>query len=179
MAFGPLQIFAFGFPDTAGFEGRIAEELVKLSDAGVITIVDALAVVADGDEVEILRVSDLDDDQRTELGMEIGGLIGLGMDGLEGMLAGAEVGAEAMESGGLGVVEAIGEEFIEELPDGSAALLLIIEHKWAVPLREAVVDAGGMLIGNQWIGAQDLVELGMALGIAADVEASLEEGSRD
>jgi uncharacterized membrane protein len=179
MAFGPLQIFAFGFADTSGFEGRIADELIKLSDAGIIRIVDALAVVADGDEVEILRVSDLDEEQRTELGMEIGALIGLGMDGLEGMIAGAEVGAEAVEEGGLGVVEAIGEEFIEELPDGSAALLLIIEHKWAVPLRAAVIDAGGMLIGNQWIGAQDLVELGLALGIVADAESALEEGSRD
>ena len=179
MVFGPLQVFTFGFDDTSGFEGRIAEELIKLSDAGTITIVDALAVVADGDEVEILRVSDLDDEQRTELGMEMGALMGLGMAGLEGMIEGAAAGAEIAEEGGLGVVEAIGEEFIEELPDGSAALLLIIEHKWAVPLREAVADAGGMLLGNQWIGAQDLVELGMALGIAADVEASLEEGSQN
>ena len=52
MAFGPIQIFAFGFPSTDRFEGRIAEELVKLSDAGIIRIIDALAVVADGDEVD-------------------------------------------------------------------------------------------------------------------------------
>jgi len=179
MAFGPLQVFTFGFADTSGFEGRIAEELIKLSDAGIITIVDALAVVADGDEVEILRVSDLDEEQRTELGVEMGALMGLGMAGLEGMIEGAEAGAEIVEEGGLGVVEAIGEEFIENLPDGAAALLLIIEHKWALPLREAVIDAGGMLMGNQWIGAQDLVELGMALGIAAEVEAALEEGSQN
>jgi len=171
MAFGPLQIFTFGFDDTSRFEGRIAEELIKLSDAGTIRIIDALAVVAEGDEVEILRVSDLDEAQRTELGMEMGALMGLGMAGLEGMIEGAAAGAEIVEEGGLGVVEAIGEEFIENLPDGAAALLLIIEHAWAVPLREAVVDAGGMLLGNQWIGAQDLVELGLALGIVAELEA--------
>jgi hypothetical protein len=27
MAFGPIQLFTFGFPSTDGFEGRIAEEL--------------------------------------------------------------------------------------------------------------------------------------------------------
>ena len=178
MPFGPIQIFTFGFPDTSGFEGRIAEELIKLSDAGVIRIIDALAVVADGDEVDILRVSDLDDEQREELGMEMGALIGLGMDGLEGMLAGAEAGAEIVEEGGLGVVEAIGEEFIEDLPDGAAALLLIIEHTWAVPLRAAVVDAGGIMLGNQWIGAQDLVSLGAALGIAAELEGE-DQGEGD
>jgi len=177
MPFGPIQIFAFGFPDTAGFEGRIADELIKLSDAGVIRIIDALAVVADGDEVDILRVSDLDEEQREELGMQMGALMGLGFAGIEGMIAGAEAGAEIAEEGGLGIVEAIGEDFIENLPDGAAALLLIIEHAWAVPLREAVVDAGGLMLGNQWIGAQDLVALGAALGIAAELEAEAEAQS--
>ena len=170
MPFGPIQIFSFGFPDTEGFEGRIAEELVRLSDAGIIRIIDALAVIADGDEVDILRVSDLDDEQREELGMEVGALVGLGMAGLEGVLAGAEAGVEIVEDGGLGIVEAIGEQFIEELPDGAAGLLLIVEHAWAVPLRDAVVDAGGILLGNQWIGAQDLVALGTALGMAGELE---------
>jgi hypothetical protein len=175
MPFGPIQIFTFGFPDTAHFEGRIAEELIKLSDAGVIRIIDALAVVAEGDEVDILRVSDLDEEQRLELGMEVGALIGLGAGGLEGFLAGAEAGVEIAEEGGFGVVEAIGEDFIENLPDGAAALLLIIEHAWAVPLREAVVDAGGFLLGNQWIGAQDLVALGAAMR-KAELEAEADGG---
>ena len=175
MAFGPLQIFTFGFPGTEGFEGRIAAELVKLSNAGIIRIVDALAIIADGDECDILRVSDLDDAQREELGMEIGALIGLGAVGLEGFMAGVEAGVEAgaeiADEGGFGIVEAIGEDFIENLPDGAAALLLIIEHTWGVPLGEAVVDAGGILMGNRWIGAQDLVALGVALGIEAELEA--------
>jgi hypothetical protein len=171
MAIGPIQIFALGFPDTAGFEGRIAEELVKLSDAGTIRIIDALAVIPDGDEVDILRVSDLDAEQRQELGAAIGALIGLGASGLEGFIEGAEAGAEIAEEGGFGLVEAVGEEFIENLPDGSAGVLLIIEHTWAIPLRNAVLDAGGILLGNQWIGAQDLVALGAALGIAAELEA--------
>ena len=167
MAFGPIQIFAFGVPSTDRFEGRIAEELVKLSDAGIIRIIDALAVVADGDEVEILRVSDLDDEQREALGAHIGSLIGLGAAGLEGFIAGAEAGAEMADEGGFGLVEDITEDLIDELPDGSAGVLLIIEHAWAVPFRDAVVDAGGILMANEWIGAQDLVSLGMAMRDAA------------
>lgn len=171
MAIGPIQIFAFGFPSTAGFEGRIAEELIKLSDAGIVRIIDALAVIAEDDEVDVIRVSDLDDEQREELGAEIGALIGLGAGGIEGFVEGAEIGAEVMEEGGLGIIEDITEDLIDELPDGSAAMLLIIEHTWAVPLREAVVDAGGVLLANQWIGAQDLVALGVALGAQAEIEA--------
>jgi uncharacterized membrane protein len=171
MAFGPLQILAVGFPDTGRLEGRVAEELAKLSDAGIIRIVDALAVLADDDEVDVLRVSDLDEEQREELGAEIGALIGLGAAGLEGFVAGAELGAEVVEEGGLGLVEAVAEDLVENLPDGSAGLLLIIEHAWAVPLRDAVVDAGGVLLANRWIGAQQLVGLGAALALEADLES--------
>ncbi|MGD8684975.1 MAG: hypothetical protein PVG27_13590 [Chloroflexota bacterium] len=171
MAFGPLQILAFAFPTTDRFEGRIAAELAKASDAGIIRIVDALAVINEGDEIGVLRVSDLSEAQREELGAEIGALIGLGADGLEGFVEGAMAGEQIVEEGGLGLVEAIGAEFIEQLPEDSAALLLIIEHRWAVPVREAVVDAGGLLLANRWIGAQDLVLLGAALREEADAEA--------
>jgi hypothetical protein len=34
--------------------------------------------------------------------------------------------------------EAMAAELIDELPDGSSALVLAIEHLWAVPLRDHV-----------------------------------------
>jgi uncharacterized membrane protein len=163
MAFGPIQILALGFPTTDRLEGRIAEELVRASDAGIIRIIDALAVLAEDDEVEIVRVSDLDEDEREELGAKVGALIGLGAAGIDGFVAGAELGAEMAEQGGFGLVEDVAEELVENLPDGSAGLLLIIEHHWAVPLRDAVIDAGGILLANHWIGIQDLVAIGAAL----------------
>jgi hypothetical protein len=155
MAFGPLQIIALGFPSTDRFEGRIAAELFKASDAGVIRIVDALAVRVEGDEVDILRLSDHDEQEA-------------GAAGIEGFVAGAEVGAEIADEGGFGLVEAVADELAEELPDGSAGLLLIIEHAWAVPFRDAVIDAGGILLANRWIGVQDLVMIGAALRATAD-----------
>lgn len=171
MAFGPIQILAVGFPETDRLEGRVAAELAALSDAGIIRIVDALAVLAEDDEVDVLRVSDLDEEQREELGAEIGALIGLGAAGLEGFVEGAELGAEIVEEGGLGLIEAVAEDLVENLPDGSAGLLLIIEHAWAVPLRDAVVEAGGVLMANRWIGAQQLVGLGAALALEAELES--------
>ena len=173
MQFGPIQILALGFPSTERLEGRIAEELARASDAGVIRIVDALAVIAEDDEVAVLRVSDLDEEQREELASKVGALVGLGAAGIDGFLAGAELGAEVAEEGGLGLVEEIADELVDNLPDGSAGVLLIIEHHWAVPLRDAIADAGGILMANRWIGAQDLVMLGAALREAA------EEGDED
>jgi uncharacterized membrane protein len=170
MAFGPIQIIALGFPTTAGLQGRIAEELIKASDAGTIRIVDALAVIAENDEVDVIRVSDLDEDARAELGAEMGALIGLGAGGIDGFVEGAMAGEEIAEAGGLGIIEDITADLVEDLPDDSAAMLLIIEHAWAVPLREAIVDAGGILMANQWVGAQELVALGMALRAEDDAE---------
>src|SRR4051812_30784989 len=67
MSIGPIQAFVIGFPDNDRFEGRIAEELSRLSDIGQIRIIDAVFVINDDDEVSVLSVSDLDDDQRAEL----------------------------------------------------------------------------------------------------------------
>ena len=171
MSFGPIQILGIGFGSTDRLEGRIAEALIDASDAGIIRIIDALAVIREGDEVDVLRVTELDDEQREELGATVGALVGLGADGIEGFIAGADVGAEIASSGGLGIIEAIGEDLVESLPDDSAAVLIVLEHRWAVPLRDAILDAGGELVANRWVGIQELVALGAALRAEADAEA--------
>jgi hypothetical protein len=46
--------------------------------------------------------------------------------------------------------------------------VLAIEHLWAVPLRDAVRDAGGLVLAHRSISAEDLVTFGMVLGDVAD-----------
>ena len=67
MSIGPIQAFVIGFPDNELFEGRIAEELARLSDVGEIRIIDAVFVIREDGEAAVVSVSDLDDTQRTEL----------------------------------------------------------------------------------------------------------------
>jgi len=57
-----------------------------------------------------------------------------------------------------------GEEWdvIEEIPNDSAAALILLEHHWAVPLRDAVARAGGFRISDGFISPLDLVEIGLA-----------------
>ena len=55
MTIGPIQAFVIGFPDNDLFEGRIAEELARLSDVGQIRIVDAVFVARDGDDMALLE----------------------------------------------------------------------------------------------------------------------------
>ncbi len=170
MTIGPIQAFVIGFPDNDLFEGRIAEELARLSDIGQIRIIDAVFVVRDGDDVAVLSVSDLDDDQRTELRAAVGALVGLGVAGGEGAVAGAEPGA-SVDVNAATAAERIGASLIDELPDGSSALVLAIEHLWAIPLRDAVRDAGGIVLGHRTLTPEDLIVFGMDVGDAlADTE---------
>ena len=46
---------------------------------------------------------------------------------------------------------------LEDLPDGTSALVLAIEHLWAIPLRDAVREAGGIVIGHRSFTAEDLM----------------------
>jgi len=174
MSIGPIQAFVIGFPDNDMFEGRIAEELGRLSGIGQIRVIDAVVVTREGDDVSVLSVSDLDDEERAELRTVIGALIGLGVAGVEGAVAGAEAGA-SIDVDALTAAEMVGASLIEGLPDGSSALVLAIEHLWAIPLRDAVRDAGGVVLAHRSLTAEDLIALGMAIGIEADMELEEEE----
>jgi hypothetical protein len=167
MTIGPIQAFVIGFPDNDLFEGRIAEELARLSDVGQIRIIDAVFLIREDDEISVLSVSDLDDAQRAELRSVIGALVGLGVAGADGAAAGAELG-DSVDADAPTMAESVAAALLDDLPDGSSALVLAIEHLWAVPLRDAVRDAGGMVLGHRTITAEDLVLFGMDLGDALE-----------
>jgi hypothetical protein len=38
----------------------------------------------------------------------------------------------------------------------------VLEHRWAIPLREAILRAGGdRLLASEWIHRSDLVDIGL------------------
>jgi hypothetical protein len=176
MSIGPIQAFVIGFPDNGLFEGRIAEELERLSDVGQIRIIDAAFVMREGDDAAVLSVSDLDDDQRAELRAAIGALVGLGVAGAEGAVAGAAIGG-SLDPDAPTAAEALAAGLLDDLPDGSSALVLAIEHLWAIPLRDAVRDAGGLVLGHRSLTPEDLIAFGMVLGAEDELEASEPESS--
>ena len=171
MSIGPIQAFVIGFPDNDMFEGRIADELGRLSDSGQIRVIDAVFVMREGDDVAVVSVSDLDDDQRTELRAAVGALVGLGVAGLDGAAAGADLGS-SVDADAPHAAEVVAAALVDDLPDGTSALVLAIEHLWAIPLRDAIRDAGGLVLAHRSLSAEELVALGMDLGDAlADADA--------
>src|SRR4051794_27957150 len=139
MAIGPVQLIVLGF-EHPEFHGEIIAELERLKASGTVRVIDALAVHKDADgEIEVAHLSNLSKDEAIELGSKVAALVGLGIDGEDGMMAGAEAGAEAAANGGVSVFsEEEAWDVIGEIPNDSAAALLLIEHHWAVPLRDAI-----------------------------------------
>ena len=145
MSLGPVQLLIVGI-ERPDFGGEVLAELQRLRESDVVRVIDLLVVRkrADG-VVERLNDSTLDD----EGGAVIGALIGLGAQGDDG------------PEGGHFSVD---EEFwsLEEaIPNDSAATLALVEHRWAVGLRDAIGAAGGVPVADAWIHPADLVAAGL------------------
>ena len=162
MAIGPVQLIVLGFshPD---FHGEIINELERLRESDTVRVIDSLAVykTADG-ELEVEHLSNLTEQEAIELGSKVGALIGLGIEGEEGMEAGAAAGAEQVAAEGVNVFGGAEEwDVLDDIPNDSAAALILLEHHWAVPLRDAIARAGGFRVSDGFISPLDLVEIGL------------------
>jgi uncharacterized membrane protein len=169
MAIGPVQILIVGF-DHPEFKGDVLAELRRLRESDVVRLIDLVVVRKDEDgNVERFKHTDLTTDELQEFGATIGALIGLGLGGdEETMAAGAVLGAEAManpDDNGDGW-------FVDDaIPPGSAAAIALIEHRWAIPLREAIQATHGFHLADAWIHPSDLVAIGMLAAEEAAVGA--------
>ena len=162
MAIGPVQLIVLGFnhPD---FHGEVIAELERLRESDTVRVIDSIVVYKDADgELEMEHLSNLTQQEAIELGSKIGALIGLGIEGEEGAQAGAVQGAEAAAAEGIDVFSGAEEwDVLADIPDDSAAALILLEHHWAVPLRDAIARAGGFRISDGFISPLDLVKIGM------------------
>ncbi len=162
MAIGPVQLIVLGF-EHPEFHGEIIEELERLRESDTVRVIDALAVYKDAEgEIEVKHLSNLTKDEAIEVGSKVAALIGLGIEGEEGMEAGAEIGAQKAAEEGIHVFsDEEAWDVLEEIPNDSAAALLLLEHHWAVPLRDAIARAGGFRVSDGFISPLDLIEIGL------------------
>ena len=48
----------------------------------------------------------------------------------------------------------------DAIPTGTSAGIALLEHRWAIPLRDAIERAGGKTLVDSWVHPQDLVAAG-------------------
>jgi uncharacterized membrane protein len=157
MALGPVQLLTVGF-DEPNFTGAIIDEVNRLREHDIVRLVDVL-VVAKDDDGNVTQVEISDRPELEKYGAVVGALLGLGAAGEEGAEAGAVAGAEAMADGKMYDSDEVWV-LADEIPPGTTAAICMLEHRWAIPLRDAIMDAGGTVLVDEWIHPEDLVRYG-------------------
>jgi Family of unknown function (DUF6325) len=135
MTLGPVEILVLGFPENR-FTGAILPELAKVVGNDTITIIDGLFVTIDNDGTPAyFEIDQLDSNP------EVAGLITV-LDHVEGLLSDDDV-----------------EQLTSSLAPGTSAAILVFEHTWVKPLRDAIVDAGGILLESTRVPGAVVSEL--------------------
>ena len=161
MAIGPVQLIVLGF-NHPNFHGEVIAELERLRESDTVRVIDALAVHKDAEgEIEVAHLSNLTKDEAVELGSKVGALIGLGIEGEEGLEAARWPGPRRPPMGCRCSTTTQAWDVLEDIPNDSAAALFLIEHHWAVPLRDAIARAGGFRLSDGFISPLDLVAIGL------------------
>jgi uncharacterized membrane protein len=160
MELGPVQVLVIGFDD-GKFSGEILAELRRLREHDVVRLVDLLFVAKDeSGELAAIEHSDLPRDEAVAFGALAAALLGMGAAGEEGARAGAALGAAAVDERGSVLDRDDVWYLADAIPPGSSAGIALLEHRWAIPLRDAIARAGGRNLADTWIHPEDLVAAG-------------------
>ena len=159
LTLGPVQMLIVGFTGD-NFDGSIMEELDRLKEHDIVRLIDLLFVKKNEDgEIEVQQRSDLSGDEAEQFGAIIGALVGFGADGEEGAEYGALQGAAELQDGHVFDDDAVWY-LGDAIPDGTAAAVALLEHRWAIPLRDKIAQAGGLTLSDAWVHVADLVAVG-------------------
>jgi hypothetical protein len=124
MGLGPIEVLVVGFPQSQ-FNGGILPALKDVVNRDIVSIVDGLLVMKDLDgNVEFVEFEDAGANDDVAL-----------------------LAALVSETNGL-LNDEDAYAFAEALEPGDSAAILVFEHTWAKPFRDAIVDSGGVLVAN-------------------------------
>jgi uncharacterized membrane protein len=134
---GPVELLFVEFPGNQ-FTGEIIPALSELIDQGTIRVLDLVFVAKDAD----------------------GNAVGIELEDLPS--ESKDAFTDLVEE----LAELISDEDVEDLaealePNSSAAILLF-EHKWAIPFRDAIANSGGQLVVRLPITEEALAEIAAA-----------------
>jgi hypothetical protein len=143
MSVGPIEVIVVEFPGNR-FNGKIIPELRRLVEAGTIRIVDGLLISRDeGEDLTILEIDQVTGDSDLAALAEL-------FDTIDALVSDEDV-----------------EALSETLEPNSSAAILVFEHTWAIPFRDAVVDSGGVLAAAVRIPADVVDDVLAALAVTA------------
>jgi uncharacterized membrane protein len=168
---GPIQVVVFGFDRIDQFKGEVLEELTTLRGRGLIRLIDLFVAVKDpSGEVVAAELKGLTEDESVEFGRVVGKLLGTKE------ISAGEVAVAAVERTLAAAAKSVGLDYrglrslVENLPPGKAFGILLFEHVWAVPLRDAIRRAGGVPLAQGHHRSAGMVEGGAAIATQLTIE---------
>jgi uncharacterized membrane protein len=175
MTVGPVQVIIFGFDRIDQFHGEILQELSTLRGRGLIRLIDIfLAVKDESGQVKAKEMTGLTQEETVEFGNVVSKLLGAPE------MEKDDVNAEAIERTLAAASHSIGLDYqginkvVENLPPGKAFGVLMFEHTWAIPLRDAIRRAGGIPLAQGFMTPETLVMVGEELRTIAEAERAIE-----
>ena len=147
MAFGPVQLLVVGV-DRPDSHGELLAELERLRGSDAVRLLDVLVVHKNADGV-VERAQSFDvAPGEADGGVLVEALVGLGP-------AGATDGGARPDDDEFWSLD-------EAIPNDSDAVLVLIEHRWAIGARDAIRAAGGVAVADAWIHPADLAAAGLS-----------------
>ncbi len=135
MTLGPIQMIAMAFPGSK-FTGDIRPRIAELVDQGIVNIVDTILIRKDADgTVDFLELQEITDDPDVTA---LSDFIAIGLD----LVSDEDI-----------------EELAADLQPGSTAIVLVFEHTWMRPVRDAMAAAGGVLLADIHVPAEVVDEV--------------------
>jgi len=166
--FGPIQMIAMGFPELENLDGALLKEIFKLSEHKIIRVVGLLAIVKDDKgKIGSVQLTQLSENDRIKLAAGVGALIGFGAAGEEGAKALSNAAAEAAYYKEFGLDQKQVKDIAKNIPKGTAAGFLLIEHLWAKKFKEIALKKHAVLLANGFITMDSLVAMGAHLAEGA------------
>lgn len=131
---GPIDYIIVGFEGN-NFDGSILKALGDAIEKGIVGLVD-LALIAKDENgtVSVVNVADVADGYAIEF-------------------------VQKYKSDDSQIVQDDIDEMAELLENNTAAGLLVLEHLWAKPLKEAIINANGVLVAEGRIHPDAAAEL--------------------
>jgi hypothetical protein len=166
---GPLQLILVGFETTERFRGDIAREIADLRGRGMIRVLDARLFhrSPEGQLTEV-DLNPLLAGPPEPAGGALAHLIGAngaGGNGTPPLRSLAGTAGFALEDL---------RRLTDEIGPGDHAAVVLVEHLWAARLREAVLEAGGRLLGQGFLTPEVVMIVGAEIQARADAEAAIE-----
>jgi hypothetical protein len=153
------QLLVFGFGSGAAFEGQLVGALERIESGGALRILDALFIQRDADTGE-LAVVDLRSNRASGI---VAPLIGFRLDPGERR----RLTKRALTGRAGGVPGDTLRDLGGALKPGAALAAVLIEHRWAEALDDAVARTGGTALVSELVHATTLGELADELLAAA------------